>query len=111
MMLLLSTVLLLLLSEVLLSLAWIPARVTLLLLTNLVAMLLLTSLVAELWLVSLPVVHMLHVDLATLQVDVYSTFIGLCMKLQPLLSTYLLNPRLDLLDMSWTVIAFSDDNM
>ena len=111
MMLLLTAVLLLLLSKMLLPLAWIPARVTLLLLTSLVAVLLLTTLIAELWLVPLPVIHMLHVDLATLQVDVYPSFIWFCMVLQPLLSTYLLNPRLDLLDMSWTVIAPADDDV
>jgi hypothetical protein len=89
----------------------------LVLLTMLIPMMLLlltfrvSLLIPGLLLIALPVVHVLHVHVAALQIDVHPTFVRLSVVLKAKFLAYLLDTRLDLLDVAWAVVPFSHDNV
>lgn len=62
-------------------------------------------------LISLPPLHSTHINLTTRQIDINPPLIRLSMILQIQLPTHLLDSRFNLLDVAWTVIPFTDNNV
>lgn len=62
-------------------------------------------------LISLPAVDVAHVDLSTCQIDINTALVWLSVILQAKLITNLLDSGFDFLDMSRTVVAFTDNDV
>ena len=105
MLLLSSAVLLVLLLLLVVLLTTTAATVILLLLLLLLLLLTIALLIAT------PTVDVLHIDIATAQIDVNAALVLLGVILQAELATDLLDAGLDLLDVAGAVVALADDDV